>query len=90
MAVKFTLQGEHLPLEELASTETNNLIRSKVIHEFTAESIDEILPAIKGFLLGLGYNSQGDLEFVDNYSAEETFEYKADSWLEHNTKGNSE
>ena len=89
MAIKFTLQGEHLPYDELHSAETNSLIKNKVTHEFIAESLDEVLPAIKAFLLGLEYNPRGDLEFVDNFSSEEPFEYK-DSWTEHNTKGNSE
>ncbi len=89
MAVKFTLQGEHLPFDELASSETNGLVYSKITHEFTAETLNEILPQIKAFLLGLQYNPEGDLEFVDNFSIEEPFEYK-NSWSEHTTKGNSE
>ena len=89
MAVKFTLVGEHLPFGEFQSSNLNNVITSKVTHEFTAETLDEILPVIKDFLKGLGYEPTGDLEFVDNFSSEEPFKYK-DSWSEHNTKGNSE
>ncbi|NBW57075.1 hypothetical protein EBR43_04690 [bacterium] len=89
MAVKFKLQGEHLPFGELQSSETNNFSTRKVTHEFVAESLDEVLPAIRDFLKGLGYEPAGDLEFVDNFSSEEPFEYK-NSWSEHNTKGNSE
>ena len=68
MAVKFTLTGEHLPYGELQSTETNNWVQSKITHEFTAETLDEILPQLKAFLLGLQYNPEGDLEFVDNFT----------------------
>jgi len=100
MAVKFTLTGEHLPYGELPSAEINNLVQSKITHEFVAETLDEVLPQIKAFLLGLQYNPEGDLEFVDNYasdtqgkpssySTEELFEYK-DSRSEHITKGNKE
>ena len=100
MAVKFTLTGEQLPFGELPSAETNNLVRNKITHEFTAETLDEVLPQIKAFLLGLQYNPEGDLEFVDNhasdtlgkpspYRSDVPFEYK-DSWSPHNTKGNSE
>jgi len=67
MAVKFTLQGEHLPFGELQSAETNNLVQSKITHEFVAETLDEVLPQIKAFLLGLQYNPEGSLEFVNNY-----------------------
>lgn len=70
MAVKFTLQGEHLPYGELQSAETSGLIYGKITHEFTAETLDEILPQIKAFLLGLQYNPEGDLEFVNNYPEE--------------------
>lgn len=70
MAVKFTLTGEHLPYGELQSAETNNLVQSKITHEFVAETLDEVLPQIKAFLLGLQYNPEGDLEFVDNFSEE--------------------
>jgi len=100
MAVKFTLTGEHLPYGELPSAEINNLVQSKITHEFVAETLDEVLPQIKAFLLGLQYNPEGDLEFVDNY-ASDTFgqpsTYVAKnpvdckgSWFEHNTKGNEE
>ena len=67
MAVKFTLQGEYLPFGELQSAETNNLVCNKVTHEFTAETLDEILPQIKAFLMGLQYNPKGELEFVQDY-----------------------
>ena len=70
MAVKFTLTGEHLPFGELQSEETNNLVRNKITHEFTAETLDEILPQIKAFLQGLQYNPKGELEFVEDYPLE--------------------
>jgi len=76
MAVKFTLQGEHLsdlPCKtygELSYAETNNWVRNKVTHEFTAETLDEVLPQIKAFLLGLQYNPKGELEFVEDYPLE--------------------
>lgn len=95
MAVRFTLTGEHLPYGELPSAEINNLVQSKITHEFVAETLDEVLPQIKAFLLGLQYNPEGDLEFVDNYASdtlgkpsslntEEPFEYKPYSRLEQN------
>jgi len=87
MAVKFTLTGEHLPYGELPSAEINNLVTSKITHEFVAETLDEVLPQIKAFLLGLQYNPEGDLEFVNNYPnapAEQPFEYKPYGWREHN------
>ena len=100
MAVKFTLTGEQLPFGELPSSEINNLVRCKITHEFTAETLDEVLPQIKAFLLGLQYNPEGDLEFVNNYvsdtlgkpssyNIEEHFECTG-NWSKHNTKGNSE
>ena len=100
MAVKFTLTGEHLPYGELPSAEINNLVQSKITHEFVAETLDEVLPQIKAFLLGLQYNPEGDLEFVDNYAsdtfgqpsayvAKDTVDCKG-NWFEHNTKGNKE
>ena len=87
MAVKFTLTGEHLPYGELPSAEINNLVTSKITHEFVAETLDEVLPQIKAFLLGLQYNPEGDLEFVDNYASDtlgKPFEYKPYSWQEQN------
>ena len=87
MAVKFTLTGEHLPYGELPSAEINNLVTSKITHEFVAETLDEVLPQIKAFLLGLQYNPEGDLEFVNNYPdtpTEQPFEYKPYSWQEQN------
>lgn len=75
MAVKFTLQGEHLPFGELQASETNNAVTNKITHEFVAENIDEILPQFKAFLLGLQYNLEGDLEFVDNNLHEKPFEW---------------
>ena len=88
--IKFTLIGEQLPLDVFEATKINNTVSTKVTHEFTGEHLDEVLPAIRDFLKGLGYEPVGDLEFVDNFSTEEPFVYKADSWLNHNTKGNSE
>lgn len=93
MAIKFKLQGEHLPFGELQSSETNNYSIRKVTHEFVAESLDEVLPAIRDFLKGIGYEPTGDLEFVDNFPEDlniESSEYYKDSWSENNTKGNSE
>jgi len=70
--MKFTLKGEYISPDELQASETNSILSTKVTHEFVAETLDEVLPQIQDFLRGLGYQPEGNLEFVEDYTAEES------------------
>ena len=83
--MKFTLKGEYISPDELQASETNSIFSTKVTHEFCAETLDEVLPQIQDFLRGLGYQPVGNLEFVEDFTAEESEEA-----THYTTKGNSE
>ena len=82
---KFTLKGEYISPDELQASEINSILSTKVTHEFVAETLDEVLPQIQDFLRGLGYQPEGNLEFVEDFTAEES-----DETTHYTTKGNSE
>ena len=69
---KFTLRGEYISPDELQASEINSILSTKVTHEFVAETLDEVLPQIQDFLRGLGYQPEGNLEFVEDFTAEES------------------
>ena len=82
---KFTLRGEYISPDELQASEINSVLSTKVTHEFVAETLDEVLPQIQDFLRGLGYQPEGNLEFVEDFTAE-----VSDEATHYTTKGNSE
>ncbi|NDB94962.1 MAG: hypothetical protein EBZ78_02195 [Verrucomicrobia bacterium] len=61
---KFTLIFEYC-LDDLEASNISKSSQARITHEFSAVCLDEVLPEIRNFLRGAGYEIDGDIRIAD-------------------------